>query len=539
MNAPRLDPRSMAGKALHVGERAQLLVIGAGRAGLAAALEAARLGLHVVVVDENPIPAETMGEDVPLHFGQRMSGAARNRNAVLEAFIESDPVIAEAFEAGVELRLGTVAFGLWAKGPSLAWLPGPVAGLVDGERSWLIGCDRVIVAAGRRDMGLAFLGWELPGVMGAAAAERLAMRYGALDARRAIVLGSSAEALAAALALRDGGVEIVAVVEHAAAPVGPAALLAALGAPVLTGHVVREAQGEAGVERVLLGRLDEAGRLVSGTERFLHCDTVLLGVGAVPALELLDALGARITFQPERGGHAPSLDWAGRTSVPSVYAVGDCAGIWPSKTLDPGVAAAEGRHAAADAAASLGVGARPDGIISEPDAPTYDLAAYWLGWVRACVVEACCEPHVCQCEEVTAREIMEVRPPRYLGWPTSNRNTDLRALLGAGTPNPDQVKRLTRAGMGPCQGRRCREQVAALIALSTGVPLGEVPLATHRAPVRPLPLGLAADVQEPAEMTEQWDTWFGMPTQWVPFWEIGKGGYTVAGSDRDGPAASE
>ena len=538
MNAPRLDPRSMAGKELHVAERAQLLVIGAGPAGLAAAIEGARLGLQVVLVDENPVPAETMGQDVPLHFGGRMTGAARNRNAMMEAFVESDPAIAEAFEVGVDLRLGTAAWGLYAKGPGLGWLPGPVAGLKDGERSWLVGCDRVIVAAGRRDMGLAFPGWELPGVMGAAAAERLARRYGALDARRAVVLGTSAEALAAAITLREAGVEIAALIEHAPAPIGPAGLVEALYTRILTRHVVREAQGTLGVERVLVGRVDDEGRPTPGTETSFDCDTVVLGVGAVPVVELLNALGAKIAFQSERGGYAPVLDPVGRTSLPSVYVAGDCAGIWPSKTLDAGVAAAEGRRAAAGAAASLGLGDTPAIEACGPDAAAHDLSAYRLGWVRASVVEARGAPNVCQCEEVTAREILEVRPPRYLGWPASRRNADLRTLLGEGAPNPDQVKRLTRAGMGPCQGRRCREQVAALLALSGSGALDEVPLATYRAPVRPLPLSLAADAQEPPEMTEQWDTWFGMPTQWVPFWEI-EGGYTVAGSDRDGPAASE
>jgi hypothetical protein len=154
------------------------------------------------------------------------------------------------------------------------------------------------------------------------------------------------------------------------------------------------------------------------------------------------------------------------------------------------------------------------------------LSEYRLAWVRAAVIDAAmipglAEAHVCQCEEVTAREILEVRPPRYLGWNGTLRNsTDLAALLGNGDPNPDQVKRLTRAGMGLCQGRRCREQVAALMALATGSPLGDIPLATHRAPVRPIPLGLAGQLPETPEMAEHWDIWFGIPGQVTSHWDI-------------------
>ena len=92
--------------------------------------------------------------------------------------------------------------------------------------------------------------------------------------------------------------------------------------------------------------------------------------------------------------------------------------------------------------------------------------------------------------------------------------------------------------MGPCQGRRCREQVACLLALGTGEPLASVPLAGYRAPVRPLPLALAADRQEPAAMTAEWDTWFGIAPQYRLAHELPPL-YTVAAGNPAGPVASE
>jgi len=522
-----IDPRSTANAKLTLAEHTDLLVVGAGPAGLAAAIAAAAQGASVVLVDENPVPPETMGDDVPLHFGQRMGGAVRNRTAMTEAMLDSEPALADAMEAGVDVRLGTIVWGLYANGPSVGWLPGKVAGLSDGETSWMLGFKAVIVATGRRDMGLAFPGWQLPGVMGATAAERLASRYGAIDARRAVVLGTSAEALLAALALQRAGVAVAAVVEQASAAIGPAALLdelAAAGVPVLTRHVIAAAEGAAdGVTGATLVRLDDGGARIAGSATTIECDTIVLGVGAVPVIELLDAIGCRSVFSPSRGGHVPVTDASQMTSLPGVYAVGDCAGVWAGKSTVRAVAEAEGRSAAAHATQSNAVA-----DASPPPESVVDLSAYRLAWVRAVVVEAApasgAEAHVCQCEEVTAREIMEVRPPRYLGWRQPLRNSaDLSALLGNGPPNADQVKRLTRAGMGLCQGRRCREQVAALLALGAGIGLGEVPLATFRAPVRPLALGLAGSLPESPEMAEHWDVWFGIPGQVATPWELKSG----------------
>jgi thioredoxin reductase len=534
------DPKSIAGKRLPVEANTQLLVVGAGPAGAAAALEAARLGVSVVLVEEDPVTAAAMGDDIPLHYGQRFAAAARNRTAMLEAFVSNDPALTALFEAGVDVRLGTSVWGLYANGPSVGWLPGTVVGLQDNARSFMLGCRNVIVAAGRRDMGLAFPGWELPGVLGITAAQRLLGRFGMLDARRVVVLGTSTEALVAVRSLRASGIDIAALVETAHAPIGDAALLREFSEiPLLCAHSVRRAEGgHDGVQAIVVAPFGPSGAALHGKDLRIPCDAILLGVGTVPVIELLDALGCRIGFAPERGGHVPVLDDAQRTSVPTIYAVGDCAGIWPAKTLDPEVARAEGRRAATGVAAALGLTVTLPVAGPPPETPSYDLDAYRLEWVRANVIEAHAlgspgDPYVCQCEEVTAREILEVRPPRYLGWPEDKRNTrTLQQLLGDGAPNPDQVKRLTRAGMGVCQGRRCREQVAALLALGAGTRLRDVRLASHRAPVRPVPLSTAAETNEPAEMTEHWDVWFGMPPQYVPHWEAPQF-YTVAGRVTD------
>jgi thioredoxin reductase len=194
------DPAGTATKSLAIAERVDLLVIGAGAAGVAAAIEARVLGLQTLLIDENPIAYETAAEDVPFHFGGAMGGDLRNPGRTLETIIEHRPDIAEAFEAGVDVRMGSAVLGLFVNGATLGWLPGPVALVSDGAQVTAIGFARAIVATGRRDMGLAFPGWETPGVMGVTAASLLGTTYHTLDARSFVMIGSGNEALLAAAA---------------------------------------------------------------------------------------------------------------------------------------------------------------------------------------------------------------------------------------------------------------------------------------------------------------------------------------------------
>ena len=537
------DPASVAGKAPPIHAQTDLLVIGAGPAGIAAALAAAEHGVQVTLVDEHPVPLRTMGAEVPLHFGGRMAASLANRNAVLESVLQSHPQLAEASDAGIDVRLGTAVWGLFPQRPTTQWLTGHVAGLADEEQAYLLRFKQVIVAAGRRDMGLAFEGWQLPGVMGASAAYQLACTYEGLQARTAVLLGSSDEALLIGNALQDAGVQIAAIVEQADAAVGATHLLERLssrGARLFTSHVVQQALGDAdGVAAVRLARVDADGRRVAEQFVSLDCDALLLGVAAIPAIELLEASGCAVRFESARGGHVPALDAAQRTSIPFIYAVGDCAGIWSRKSQATAIAAREGVIAGRAAVRALGAPIAPSPADAPvvPDTPARDIAAERVAWVRAAVLHAPSDQMICQCEEVSAAEILTLRPPRYLGW-GKDLGRHGSAVSAPPGPHPDVVKRLTRAGMGACQGRRCREQITALLALGAGCALDALPLATYRVPVRPLRLDQLAGLPEVPAMAEHWDSWFGMASQWVPFWRAA-GEYTAAARSSNEPVASE
>src|SRR2546423_10776980 len=184
------DPRSIAGKAPRPERHVPVVVVGSGAAGVAAAVEAAGAGVEVLLVDENPVGNDTMAMDVPLYFGQRMQPSVRNRAVMLERVVESNPALTGAYEAGVDVQLGTCVWGAFVNGPTMQQLDAPMLGLADERRSWLVGYDRLIVAAGARDVVLGFPGWERAGVMGANALFSLLTRYRALAARRMAALGS-------------------------------------------------------------------------------------------------------------------------------------------------------------------------------------------------------------------------------------------------------------------------------------------------------------------------------------------------------------
>jgi len=143
-------------------------------------------------------------------------------------------------------------------------------------------------------------------------------------------------------------------------------------------------------------------------------------------------------------------------------------------------------------------------------------------WLTSQINVSGWDVNVCQCEEVTRRELVEVKPPRYLKWQSRQMTArNLDTMLRDGPVNQDQIKRLTRAGMGPCQGRRCREQVALLLARAAGTAVENIPLPSFRPPVRPLPLNVLWPHDELPAMREEWVSWYGIPTQFSPHWEAG------------------
>ena len=498
-----MDRTSIAEKSFAVAEHVPLVVIGAGPAGIAAATEAARLGLRVMLVDEHPVVPALIGIDVPWMFGERMSAAVHNPARMLEQIVAARPDLQAAFDAGVDVRLGVQAWSAFVEGPTSKALPGPMLGLADADRAWFVRFDRMIVAAGARDLGLAFPGWDRPGVMGACGFAAAVGLYGAFTGRRIVVLGAGAAGLVTVRQAQAAGIVVAAVVDVA----GRGG--ADFGVPVHAGYRVTGVIGTE-MEGITIARADGSGAMT------IACDTIVLAVDVVPTVEMFDLLGCATLFDGARGGWVPVIDRDGRCSRPGIYAAGDCAGVSDAALGDAGIAMQAGRTAARAAAEDAGIAVPPP----EPRAEmaVADRDAWRREWLAAHATTG--EIPICLCEEVPLGDLVGVRPPRYLDYDaTKFANRDLRSLAADGPVNQDQVKRLTRAGMGPCQGRRCREQVQALLAMQGNQATASVPMPSYRAPLRPLPLSVLAAFEEAPEVKANWTAWFGIAAQWTPHWE--------------------
>lgn len=510
---PAPDRFSMAGKDVPTSEHAEVVIVGAGPAGCAAAIIAAKAGVQVMLIDEHPVASALIGTDVPYHFGGRATASVQNPERLVEKLLDVNPALAEAWELGVDVRLSTSAWGAWVNGPGLRSLATGVVGLADHERSWSVGFDRLIVATGARDLNLSFAGSDQPGVLGAQGFHALLARYDAFAGRRIVVLGTGALAIATATLALDRGLDVAALVEVREEPQGPPDALDDLrrrGVEIVTGQVPLAATGGAdGVTALTLAHCGDPER-----RREIACDTICLAVGVVPVIELLDVLRAARVMAPERGGHVPVVLPGGATSLADVFVAGDCAGL--------GDDAVESGRAAAQAVLHS-LGRQGDAMVASLSPKPVELGMpYQLDWARAMLATGGPDVLACICEDVSRGDLLAVQPPRYLGWRSNAiARRDLGTLAADGPLDQDQIKRLTRACMGVCQARRCREQVALLMALGAALPPEKIPLAGYRAPVRPLSLATLAAADEPSAMDEDWNVWFGIVTQWVSYEDIG------------------
>ncbi|MBI3979803.1 MAG: FAD-dependent oxidoreductase [Chloroflexi bacterium] len=462
----------------------EVAVIGAGPAGIAAALAAAGAGARVTVVDEYPTAGGQIYRQLPTAFRVK-PGAARGRDQT-----RAQALLSRLRSSSVEVCTGTLVWGFHDHHTLALYR--------EGEGTEALRAQVVVVATGAYDRPVAFPGWTLPGVWTAGGAQTMVKAQQVLPGRRVLLAGAGPFLLPVARSLVEAGAQVVALAEATATSEWAARALAMLHhwgrvvefieyerallrarVPHYYGHVIVRAEGDGDVRRATIAAVDRSWRPRAGTEKTFDVDLVCTGYGFLTSMEIPRLLGCSMRFDSLQGQFLPEHDEEMETSVPGVFVAGETAGVGGAE-----LALAQGEIAGYAAARRLGkeLDPRSRSALSAARARRQHLQGFADLLNRMFTMRpgiyglAHADTPLCRCEEVTVGEV--------------------RQAIAHGARSMNALKSWLRIGMGPCQGRVCGYLAAHLLAAEVGVPPTESRPMTPRPPIKPIPLGAMAGLLE-------------------------------------------
>ena len=454
---------------------ADLAIVGAGPAGMAAAALARELGLDTVLVDEQDTPGGQIYRAI-----ERADASAARSSPLGADYFAGRPLAAALRGSGAHYRPGTTVWHIDPGDDSA----GALLSVVSGGNSETIAARRVLLATGAIERAVPIPGWTLPGVMTAGAAQILLKTADMVPAGRVVLAGQGPLLYLVAVQLSRAGAPPLAVLETTPTENYLGALRHIGGLPA--GHrdfgkglamIARLRRAGIAVRRGVrrlraLGRRRLEGVAWDGGE--IAADHLLLHEGVIPNAQIGLALQLAHVWDEAQLCWRPSVDHWGRTSRPTIAVAGDRAGI-----AGAAAAALSGRLAALDAAHLFGrIGEEERDRRAAPMraelARAHAIRPFLDALYRPADSVLCPADDViaCRCEEVTAGQI--------------------RRAVRLGAPGPNQVKAFVRCGMGPCQGRICGPIASAVIARARGVPIADVGTYRPRAPYKPITVGTLA-----------------------------------------------
>jgi len=316
--------------------KTELAVIGAGPAGLCAAIEAAKNGVDVTLIDENRTAGGQLFKQIHRFFG------SEEHLAGIRGFEIGDMLLEDAEKYGVKVLLDTVVWGLF---------PDLKLGLSDGKSVTIMEAQKIVVSTGASENSLSFTGWTLPNIMGAGAAQTMVNVQRVLPGEKVLIIGSGNVGLIVAFQLLQAGAEVVAVVEALPEVRGyqvHASKIVRMGIPILTNHTITRAEGDTRVRQAEIAQIDAQFKPLAGSETILDVDLICIAVGLRPLAELCWMAGMEFEYEPQLGGFVPLHDESMQSSIDGIWVAGDVAGIEEASS-----AMEEGRLAGVAAAVSL------------------------------------------------------------------------------------------------------------------------------------------------------------------------------------------
>ncbi|WP_341212820.1 sarcosine oxidase subunit alpha [uncultured Limimaricola sp.] len=447
-----VDPDIYASRYLHT----DLLVVGAGPSGLMAALEAARAGLRVTLVDEN----SELGGALLSDPGVEIDGQP--------AWDWLDAVLVELTALGVRLMSRTTAIGYYHQ--NMVGLCEKLTDHLDEipadaprERLWRVRAGRVVLAQGALEKPLVFHGNDRPGVMLAGSAQSYLHRWGVRVGDRAVVVTSHDSAYFAAFDLAASGTTIGAIVDTRPTPREDLAREARVrGIEVLAGHTVTETRGRLRISSVTVNPVRD-GRI--GDPRMIFCDCLLMSGGWTPSLHLFSHTKGSLkwderseTFLPDRMTEDCHIAGAGR-------------GLWGFEA-----ALADGAMVGAQAARALGKETEASAVSVAHDRPGTG------------------ESHK---ELPTSRKSSRVRA--FIDFQNDVTAKDIRLAVREGMRSIEHVKRYTTNGMATDQGKMSNMNGLMIAADAVGKAPPQVGLTTFRPPYTPTTFGAFAGYHRGAQ----------------------------------------
>ena len=464
-----------------------LAIVGAGPAGISAALTAATHGASVLVIDEQRRPGGQIFRRPPTEFtGAKIKFSAGYpwARALLDE-AENHP--------SITWKHGTTAFGIFRdRENGDAQIQLAVNGSGGAER---IPAKRLLIATGAYDLPVAIPGWTLPGVMMAGAVQGFIKSQRLVAGKRLVLAGSHPLLIVVADQLLAAGADIA---EVAFARGLPGVVEAARSLPAVPGHlrlfaetgmavarivsagikistntIVTRAIGADRVEAVELSRVDKDWNPTGG-QRLIDATTLVLGYGFLPSTELARQAGCEMQWDSPKGGWVVAHDGRMQTSSSGIFVAGEPTGVSGAEQ-----SRAEGALAGAAIIEDLGLaksGTRKKTIAQARRkvrrAEHFSTVVQHMFEPRreALAALATAETIVCRCEEITCGHIKAV----------------LAENQQMSTANA--VKLECRSGMGPCQGRYCEITVSSIVAAERSRPAPQVGAFTAHIPVKPVPV---------------------------------------------------